>query len=253
MGHWRHGICHCCKSSLLGLGLVVCQNQTCDRQFCLTLWFCSCALGQLQTRMKLNWIGSPLHGRMLLRSAFRIWFMATFVYSILVMGMLNIIAEIFSVEEDEGEQQTTHPQPQTPQWVSVLEFVRQCLSFAFLLVTLIATIRLRSYVRRKYRIPEAFCEGCEDFCCVAMCGPCTSKSTDSTFHVFDSLRVLGSPPKDTILDVSYSFFYFQLDNAKIALALSKVCQIAHHTADYDRYNAACCTETGLDDEAPEVI
>lgn len=32
----------------------------------------------------------------------------------------------------------------------------------------------------------------------------------------------------------------------------QVCQMAHHTADYERYKALCCTETGMDDEAPEV-
>jgi Cys-rich protein (TIGR01571 family) len=32
-----------------------------------------------------------------------------------------------------------------------------------------------------------------------------------------------------------------------------VCQMARHTADYSQYNASCCTETGLDPLAPEVV
>lgn len=32
-----------------------------------------------------------------------------------------------------------------------------------------------------------------------------------------------------------------------------ICQIGRHTADYSRYSASCCSETGLDPMAPEVV
>jgi len=32
-----------------------------------------------------------------------------------------------------------------------------------------------------------------------------------------------------------------------------VCQLARHTADYNRYPAQCCTATGLDSQAPECV
>jgi Cys-rich protein (TIGR01571 family) len=32
-----------------------------------------------------------------------------------------------------------------------------------------------------------------------------------------------------------------------------ICQMARHTADYERYNAGCCTDDGLDGTAPSVV
>jgi TPP-dependent indolepyruvate ferredoxin oxidoreductase alpha subunit len=66
-------------------------------------------------------------------------------------------------------------------------------------------MRLRAYVRHKYRIREELCTGCEDCCCTYWCAPCV------------------------------------------------ICQTARHTADYNEYPAHLCTETGLADDAPEVV
>ena len=43
----------------------------------------------------------------------------------------------------------------------------------FGLYTLIVMMKLRSYIRSRYRIPETTCHGCEDCCCVFWCGCCT--------------------------------------------------------------------------------
>jgi Cys-rich protein (TIGR01571 family) len=77
--------------------------------------------------------------------------------------------------------------------------------FIHWLILLIVTMKLRSYIRAKYHIPEKSCVGCEDFCCAFWCLPCA------------------------------------------------ICQLARHTADYHKYSAACCTDTGLAIGTPLVV
>lgn len=180
MGYWRYGICHCCNST----DVLTHPYKTWDRQCCLSLWCCSCALGQLLTRMKLNWVGSPFHDGIVRSSAFRVWCIATFLHSLvmsitcIIVWSLGVSYKIYFVNQvGQDRHSATNAVPkENPRWISAVEVIEQFLSHLFLLVLLIATIRLRAHIRRKYRIPEVYCRGCEDLCCALCCGPCIGKN-----------------------------------------------------------------------------
>ena len=200
LGQWRDGIFDCCS-----LGV-------CHQQFCTGLWLTPIALGQVLTRMKLDWSASPvvdtspteeLTGKQAAWSAFKIMFAIFVAYEVLSNFLYYVTLPFVSGHYDESG--VYYPPQNIPLWAVVFDAIRQALGIAYGLFILMITLRTRAYIRHKYSIPEKRCSGCEDCCCSFWCGPCT------------------------------------------------VCQMARHTADYRQYKASCCTETGLDLEAPEVV
>ena len=130
-----------------------------------------------------------------------IWFSLLTAY-LVVVGCLNNIVSAFA-----GGDEPEDDRDKRPMWVAVLDSFETLIEVSFGILVLVILIRTRSYIRKKYGIPEAAkCpRGCEDCCCSFWLSPCV------------------------------------------------ICQLARHTADYREYSAGCCTETGLDSGAPEVV
>lgn len=169
---------------------------------------CSCkplALGQILSRMKLDWSGSPLNGRTALMSAFQVMLLTFIVYNTVDMTIYYITYPyVAAAEYDEATGMYTLPE-NVPSWALHLDTVRESLTLLYSIFILIIMMRTRAHIRQKYQIPEQSCQGCEDCCCSFWCSACT------------------------------------------------VCQMARHTADYKTYKASCCSETGLESMAPEVV
>jgi len=194
VGRWRDGTFDCCNFGC------------CHPVFCLTLWFTPVALGQILTRMKLNWIGTPLspETKKAAWTAFRVMAALFVGYQVLDTFLYYLVQDYVQVQYNANTGEYTYAND-IPMWANIVDAMRHCLTLAYGLVILFATIRARSHIRAKYDIPEQCCTGCEDFCCGFWCGVCS------------------------------------------------ICQMARHTADYRSYNAACCSETGLDPRAPEIV
>jgi Cys-rich protein (TIGR01571 family) len=212
MGRWRDDLFSCCS-----LGC-------CHAQCCLTYWCLCCALGQVLTRMKLSWIGFPLEKTSTTvtsgqTSAYKI----LFVLAVVRLVVDNILGELSRNRKEEDKAAADAAAAfyrirygtstsdgysygtSTTTVTNIYEVVDTILSFIFFLYAFVVVMRLRAYVRHKYRIREELCTGCEDCCCAYWCAPCV------------------------------------------------VCQTARHTADYKKYSADLCSETGLAAGVPEVV
>lgn len=75
--------------------------------------------------------------------------------------------------------------------------------------TVVVMIKLRRAVRRRYKIPETRCHGCEDCCCVLFCGCCTISQLARQTADYNQRRALccsdtglpEEPPIETALIV----------------------------------------------------
>jgi Cys-rich protein (TIGR01571 family) len=191
-GRWRDDLCDCLK-------LGVCHAQ------CWLAWCCPpIALGQVQTRMKYDWSGAPLNGRVTWMSAFKFMLISFIVYYVIDTTLSFMIFPYTTGEFNEETGTYTVPDS-IPSWVNVVDAIHNGLSLLYSIFLLVVLVRTRSNIRARYQIPEQSCHGCEDCCCSFWCSPCT------------------------------------------------ICQMARHTADYATYGPSCCTETGLDPRAPEVV
>jgi PLAC8 family len=174
--------------------------------------------------MKLSWIGSPVEKTSTAvtsgqTSAYKILFVLAVVKLVVdnILGELSIskkqadeaaaAAAAAASGEDYGTSTsggysygtstTTVSVSFVPQ--NIYDMVDTILSLIIFLYVFIVVMRLRAYVRHKYRIRGT---GCEDCCCGA---PCV------------------------------------------------ICHTARHTADYKKYSADLCSETGLAAGVPEVV
>ena len=184
---------------------------------CTSLWLTPVALGQVLTRMKLDWSATPdvdtpaesLTGKKAAWSAFKIMLVIFVIYQVFDHFIYFLTQPYLSGHID-SETGVYYPPQHVPLWAVVFDAIRTSISLAYALFILIIVARTRAYIRNMYSIPEKhcsskYCTGCEDFCCAFWCSPCN------------------------------------------------VCQMARHTADYKQYKASCCTETGLDISAPQVV
>lgn len=194
-GRWRDGLCDCCRFGC------------CHPQCCLTFWCGPCALGQVLTRMKRNWCGLAASAQDP-RTAFQVLF-ALYVVYLIVTWALGIVIGQFQAEDENGNKSQmswrTTDNENDPDWLIGVRIVRNIVELALFIFMVVVVMRLRQYLRGRYRIREKSCKGCEDCCCAFWCQPCT------------------------------------------------ICQMARHTADYQRYPAGCCTEDGLAGGAPSVV
>lgn len=161
---------------------------------CLAFWCTPVALGQLLTRMRLDWKAEPIGEDKPRMSTFLI-LVITFVTYIIIDNILDIFSDPwdkFDTNDDEEELSTKE---------IIIECVRGTLSFLFSLYVLVLLIKARGYIRSKYEIPGS---GVKDCCASFWCSCCA------------------------------------------------LTQMARHTADYETYNAACCTDTGLPHTAPAI-
>lgn len=194
MGRWRDGLFDC-------LSLGICHSQ-CWLTFCCR----PIALGQVMTRMKLDWSATPLNGRQAVLSAFKVMVLTFVVYMAIDTTFDVVLFPYFTGEYDEATGEFVIPQ-NIPTWATSLDMIQQFFSLIYAIFILVILMRTRAHIREKYQIPEENCQGCEDCCCSIFCSACT------------------------------------------------ICQMARHTADYSQqgYSASCCSETGLDPRAPEVV
>jgi Cys-rich protein (TIGR01571 family) len=147
IGKWRDDVFDCCN---LGCG---------HAHFWLS-WRCTpIALGQVMTRLHLDWLGSPLTNPSSW-STFRILTVSFIVMFVLSFGMYH--------NTDIYYYQTTT----VPYWAVFLDGIRRSIGYAYGLYLLIVMIRARSYLRSKYSIPEQHCSSCEDCCCSFWCHCC---------------------------------------------------------------------------------
>lgn len=114
----------------------------------LTAWcFPLILLGQVMTRLKMNWLAKEAPGGEW-QNTFR-----TMIYITLVYMFLNLILS-----------------PADPEDYSILYNIL-VLTYSLFMIYLVTKVRRE--VRRRHEIPEERCIGCEDVVCAALCGCCT--------------------------------------------------------------------------------
>jgi Cys-rich protein (TIGR01571 family) len=125
--------------------------------FCLGLFCFPIPLGQVMTRMNLTWIGDRRdpETQTIRVSAFKV------VALILAIYLGGLYATSQSLWKELWELSLPIFLPMS--WWDFLFWV-----YCFLVV-----MKTRSYIRRKYSIPEQTCNGCEDCCCAFFCLPLT--------------------------------------------------------------------------------
>eukprot|EP00522_Entomoneis_paludosa_P014828 CAMPEP_0172451284 /NCGR_PEP_ID=MMETSP1065-20121228/9388_1 /TAXON_ID=265537 /ORGANISM="Amphiprora paludosa, Strain CCMP125" /LENGTH=313 /DNA_ID=CAMNT_0013203223 /DNA_START=25 /DNA_END=964 /DNA_ORIENTATION=+ len=143
VGQWRDGTMDCC------------QMGCCHPQCCLTFWFTPVALGQLLTRMKLDWCGTPISpdAKQTAWSAFRVLFCMFVVYQAVDTLFYYLTNEYIQASYNEQTGTWTYPE-NIPMWVNILDAIRHAMSIAYGLLILFITIRTRSHIRAKYAIPN---------------------------------------------------------------------------------------------------
>ena len=196
MGEWRDGLFDCFRFGL------------CHAPLCLTFWCTPIALGQLMTRMNLNFIGSKRNSTTTTTtgtiSPFTLMFLLVIVYVAADWILALMIEPYMNAEEEDDEtgQIYTADELYMPPWVHKVQIMRQVWQFLYGLFVFVVLLRVRNHVRKRYSIPASTCSSCgvdrlEDCCCAMWCGPCS------------------------------------------------ICQMMRHTSDYRHDEAMCCTRTGL--------
>lgn len=217
-GRWRDGLCDCCA-----LG---CCHPVC----CLTYWCVCCSLGQVLTRMKMNWFGGATRNGIAPRPSacvvMAIISLLSVVLSVIWLAIyitgLNCTSNVISspyqssytnygyYDDDKytnpyksgSTYSTTSACNSKHNWAVTMFYVTNLL---FVIYLVVATMLLRNNLRKKYAIPG---NGCEDCCCAWWCMSCV------------------------------------------------ICQTHRHTADFRVYPASCCqccSADGLAAGAPEVV
>lgn len=110
-------------------------------------------LGQIMTRLRLDWAGDPAPADSWSKT-FRIMLYVTVGY--MVVGTILAPADLDEVEDGAAADHPTYD-------------LVTSLYGAFILFV---TFKVRKYVRERDQIPEERCGGCEDFCCSFWCGCC---------------------------------------------------------------------------------
>lgn len=140
---WRDGIFDCCRFGFL-------HPVVCVGLFCFPI-----PLGQVMTRMDLNWIGDyrdpEVQGVRI--SAFKVVILILAIY---LAGQYVTSANLW-------EELIELPLP--------IFLPMSWWDFLFWVYCFVVVMKTRSYIRRKYSIPESNCTGCEDCCCAFFCLP----------------------------------------------------------------------------------
>jgi hypothetical protein len=161
----------------------------------MAIWCNMVLLGQVMTRMNLDWIGSPIGNRTGTWSPFKIMVTVTAVY---------FFGTSFFVILFDGNNSIS----------VLLTTLRLVFTSAVFLYALVAKIRTRAYIRRKYGVRPSVCSGCgccgcgsgcDDFCASYLCSCLTTAQMD------------------------------------------------RHTADYDKYAGDCCSANGLPQYSPTIV
>lgn len=138
-GVWKDGLCDCCA-----LGC-------CHPSICCALWCPQLLMGQVLTRMQMTWCGNSTLGNEY-RSTFAMMVILTMIY----MGIWYYY----------GQHESKHHHQRN----TIMMRIAHIIYFLYMLMVM---TKLRKAVRRRYKIPQRTCHGCEDCCCVLFCGCCT--------------------------------------------------------------------------------
>jgi Cys-rich protein (TIGR01571 family) len=164
-GHWRDGLCDCCE---LGCCHAVC---------CLGFWLRLCLLGQVLSRNKLTWMGSPNASGRVDPCPYQFWF-AMMVVSLVVGFAGNItrsaVGEQDSTTTSNSSGTTWSYEWEGPAWAQALASITSLIATVLSILACVATCRARGYMREKYHIEPSACGGCDDCCCAFFCEACVT-------------------------------------------------------------------------------
>lgn len=178
-GQWKDSLCSCCKYG----------------PFHPSLWNAFCCpqilMGQILTRMRMNWLGSSA-AEYDWHMTFRRIAIIVIVYFILSLILQPSSTEVFTAQDGT----VTVINHEGPLWETILY---NLLTVSFGMYTLIVMIRLRAAVRAKYEIPTRHCGVMEDFCCTFFCGCCTVSQMARQTANYEEIRAVcctdtGLPP-----------------------------------------------------------
>jgi len=144
-GRWRDDLCSCFRYGICHPSLT---NATCCR-FIL--------LGQVMTRLKLDWIGDPAPAGVW-KNTYRVVVRLTIAYALFYL--------FFSprpVLDKDDNDANVYDDPNV-----FFNIVSSLLGFLVVFIT----YKVRKHIRTKDQIPETRCFGCEDLCCACCCGCC---------------------------------------------------------------------------------
>jgi Cys-rich protein (TIGR01571 family) len=178
-GSWKDGLCGCFKFGIFHPSLLLA---------------CCCPqilMGQILTRMRMNWLGFPAP-EMEWHLTFR-----RIVIIVIVYYVLSSILQPPGPDVIMAEDGTVTVIPNDgPLWQSLLY---NMLTTAFVLYTVVVLMRLRASVRARYEIPTQRCGNMEDCCCAFFCGCCTVSQLARQTTNYDEIRAVcctdtGLPP-----------------------------------------------------------
>lgn len=136
VGYWKDDLCACTRYGLFHPSLL--------NACCIPLVL----LGQIETRLKLNWSGNPAPAGEWSKT------FKTMAYLTVTFMILSLILSPPSPKEEGSV------------WYNLLNF-----SYGLLMLVILS--RVRKIVRTQNGIPEMRCIGCEDVCCAFWCVCCT--------------------------------------------------------------------------------
>lgn len=151
-GKWKDGLCSCFT---LGISHPTLYNA----------WLCpQVLLGQLLTRMKMNWLATP-SSKPSFQSTFRKIMALLFLFSVYDIFVRPPLFEL--VISEEGELSFTRND--YPFWHLVCYVL---LSLPMSVYGIVVVAKLRAAIRAKYGIPTGRLGRMEDFMCVCFCNCC---------------------------------------------------------------------------------
>eukprot|EP00536_Pseudo-nitzschia_multiseries_P004613 jgi/Psemu1/302690/fgenesh1_kg.78_\ len=157
----------------------------------------SCVI-QLLTRMKMTWTGDSAIADEY-KKTFRI-VLGIVVFNYLVYSFFYCPLEI-PEETDTGD----FIMVENPDCAASSSYFSQVVGFLVNGYAFVVMIRLRMAIRDKYSIPEEYCTGCEDCCCIAFCGCLSAVQMAHQTADYDVVRgvclsTTGLPPGEELTE-----------------------------------------------------
>jgi Cys-rich protein (TIGR01571 family) len=149
-GAWKDGIFGCRTHPL------------CHPSLCLSIFCCSIALGQIMTRLHLDWKGAHIGRRPVGWTPFKIMMLATIAF-VVWDNVLSIIVLPYVSSTEQV----------VPKWAIMLIGFRGLVRCLFLAYFMFAMFRTRAYIRNTYSIRKQRLSGYYD-CCLSVLFPCCS-------------------------------------------------------------------------------
>jgi len=149
-GAWRDGVWDCWTHGV------------CHAHICLACWCCPIALGQIMTRMRLDWRGTDVGRRPVGWTPYKVLLLVTFAFVMMDHLLSIIILPYISGEENV-----------VPDWAILFLAFRAIFRCMFLVYILVIMVRTRSFMRKKYAIREQYCSRYDD-CLLSIICPCCS-------------------------------------------------------------------------------